>query len=71
MCLMPSKSLVPRVNLCASVTVRHRNRLHMHQFIFSWERKLESTHTQLVYILVNIYILRSPQKSIFEVKYIY
>ena len=28
----------------------------MHQFIFSWERKLESTHTRLVYISINIYI---------------
>ena len=56
MCLMPSKSLVSRVNLRASVTVRHHNRLHVHQFILSWERKLECTHTQLVYISVNIYI---------------
>lgn len=38
--------------------------LHVHQFIFSWERKLERTHTQLVYISVNTYIKESTEVNI-------
>ena len=53
--------VVSRIKLYASVIVRHRNRLHVHEFIFSWERKLERTHTQLVYISVNIYIKESTE----------